>query len=57
MKEIKMLVRQLRGYPNNWFVYPDESVFGDKGLRICDKDGQSEGFIETGVNDGKVIID
>lgn len=58
MKEIKVLIQQLRNYPNNFFVYPfkgTKTVIS--GLIVCDKDGVKVGFIPTGVNDGKVIID
>ncbi len=66
MKEIKTLIQQLRNYPNNLFVHPadytdydglDEELAGKVGLDIVDKDGNHQGFIRTGINDGRVIID
>lgn len=61
MKEIKILQRQLRNYPDNLFVFPcAEKLSSDvdklAGLGICDKDGNQVGFIQIGTNDGKVII-
>jgi len=63
MKEIRNLIRNLKGYPDNFFIYP-QSVFCDEepspdthhGLVVCDKNGEQQGFIETGTNDGNVII-
>jgi len=59
MKEIKVLMQQLRNYPSNLFVCPEMkySLDSEDGLIIVDKDGKQQGFIKTGANDGKVIID
>jgi len=69
MKEIRILMQQLRNYPSNLFVFPSEEPTKETvdapwddskwkyGLTVCDKDGKQQGFIETGTNDGKVIID
>jgi len=64
MKEIKVLIQQLRNYPNNFFVYPIkyEDVKHDPpmkpvyGLVVCNIQGEEQGFIETGTNDGNVVI-
>ena len=62
MKEIRILIQQLRGYPNNFFVYPvteNVDVLGDgnleEGLLVCDKDGDQQGYIETG-GQGEVVV-
>ena len=66
MKEIRILIQQLRSYPNNWFVYPVDNAIsidgipyepGKDGLVVCDMQGETKAFIETGVCDGKVVID
>jgi len=58
MKEIRILMQQLRNYPSNLFVYPQEATDELKGgLVVVDVNGSEQGFIETGTNDGKVIID
>ncbi|KKN74232.1 hypothetical protein LCGC14_0393180 [marine sediment metagenome] len=66
MKEIKILIQQLRNYPNNLFVHPadytndeleDEELAGKIGLDIVDKDGNWQGFIRTGINDRTVITE
>lgn len=67
MKEIRILIQQLRNYPNNFFVYPvgspnvlihDEELqphIYHAGLLICNHLGEKQGFIETG-GEGEVII-
>ena len=61
MKEIKVLKQELRNFPDNWFVYPDHRpgentlVGQDNGLIVCDLEGNTKGFIETGTNNGEVI--
>ena len=65
MKEIKILIQQLRKYPSNLFVYPKiyedskhtPSMASVHGVAICDKDGNQVAFIETGTNNGNVVID
>jgi len=63
MKEIKILIQQLRSYPNNFFVHPgsqcdlpEDDYSPDyieehtkRGLIVCDMNGVQQGFIETGV--------
>lgn len=64
MKEIKILIQQLRNYPNNFFVYPtkyedlkhDPPMKPVYGLTVCDVDRQEQGFIETG-GKGEVVIE
>ena len=57
MKEIKVLIQQLRNYPNNLFVYPQEETDENKpGLVVCNLKGEEKGFIETGTADGNVVI-
>ena len=68
MREIKTLIQKLRSYPPNWFIYPDsrnrnvkeldEKIFPPTidGLTVCDLDGNFKGFIETGTNDGEVVV-
>ena len=68
MKEIKILIQQLRSYPDNFFAYPAElwpikdghtDMVSDRpikrGLTICDMDGNQQGFIETGGKEGVII--
>lgn len=66
MKEIKILIQQLRNYPNNFFVYSNplgcvglpETLAGEHtkvGLIVCDMDGIQQGFIETGGKEGVII--
>ena len=69
MKEIKILIQQLRSYPDNFFVHlgvqcdlpeggysPDYVMEHTKsGLTVCDMDGNQQGFIETGGKGGVVI--
>jgi len=56
MKEIRILIRDLKSFPNNWFVYPQETKDTDReGLVVCNMDGEEQGFIDIGTNDGKVI--
>ncbi len=60
MKEIKILIQQLRNYPNNFFVYPVMPLYNGEehnrqGLRVCDMNGEQQGFIETGSCKGVVI--
>lgn len=70
MKEIKILLQQLRSYPDNFFVCPRvevtiEATFEEtypivdkdmpQGLIVCDMDGIQQGFIETGGKEGVVI--
>lgn len=45
MKEIKILIQNLRNYPNNYFVIASER--GD-GLEVIDKDGEPQGTIDLG---------
>ncbi len=56
MKEIKVLMQNLRNYPNNFFVIPDlDKETGNGGLEIVDKDGNRQGYIETGIRKDIVI--
>lgn len=58
MKEIKVLIQQLRNYPSNFFVYPTKEVELEElkdGLIICDMHGEEQGFIETGGEKDVVI--
>ncbi|KKN53794.1 hypothetical protein LCGC14_0598870 [marine sediment metagenome] len=60
MKEIKILIQQLRNYPNNFFVYPvmplpEGEEHNRLGLRICDHLGEEQGFIEIGGKEGVII--
>lgn len=62
MKEIKILIQQLRNYPNNFFVVPtinpDDEFQPTKftyGLTVCNHLGEEQGFIETGGKEGVVI--
>ncbi len=54
MKEIKILLKQLRSYPENSFITTQEgfSPFkpyeGREGLIVRDVNGYRLGFIETG---------
>ena len=66
MLELKILIRKLRGYPENSFAYPTNKdakdlhwdLFGDgnvkpaDGLLIVDLQGNEQGFIETGGKEG-----
>ena len=63
MKEIKVLMQQLRQYPNNFFVRPTkyedmkhnppmEPVYG---LIVCNHLGEGQGFIETGGEEGVIV--
>lgn len=57
MREIKTLIQELRNYPNNLFVYPQEESEDNKsGLVVCNLRGEEQGFIELGINDGNVVI-
>ena len=66
MKEIKVLQQQLRNYPNNLFVYPlgrtglpdniGVNAETREGLVVCNLKGEEQGFIETGTNNGQVVI-
>jgi len=69
MKEIKVLIQQLRNYPNNFFVYPQsicelpEGGYSPEyveehtksGLAICSYLGEVQDFIETGGKEGVII--
>lgn len=56
MKEIKILIRNLKQYPDNFFVHPQEATDELKdGLVVCDMDGVEKDFIEIG-GKGEVII-
>ena len=66
MKEIRVLLQQLRSYPANFFVYPEEEqdpeytnrydgTRNKNGLVICDHLGEEQGFIETGGKEGVII--
>lgn len=71
MKEIKILIRNLREYPDNFFVYPVDNdapnIHVDEaepieikklvrsGLVVCDMNGVQQGFIETGGKEGVII--
>ena len=63
MKEIKILIQQLKNYPNNFFIYPtkyedfkhDPPMKPVYGLVICDHLGEEQGFIETGGEKGVII--
>lgn len=60
MKEIALLLKQLRNYPPNFFVYPNPlgreglppTIGIDsntrEGLVVCDVDKEEMGFIELG---------
>jgi len=56
VKEIKVVIQQLRNYPNNLFVYPalNNNQFG---LVICDLKGKQIDFVKTGSNNGEVVVD
>ena len=56
MKEIKILIRNLKQYPDNFFVYPTIKNEEFRGLVVCDMDGVEKDFIETG-GKGEVIIE
>ena len=66
MREIKTLIQQLGNYPNNLFVYPlggtglpdniGVNVETREGLVICNLKGEEQGFIETGTNNGNVVL-
>lgn len=64
MKEVKQLMKELRSYPDNAFVYPvkyedlrhSTPMSPCYGLVVCNLAGQELGFIETGTNDGQVIV-
>ena len=66
MKEISALIKELKGYPPNFFICPQDNteydgldnqkLSGKVGLAIVDKDGNPQGFIETGTNNGEVVI-
>ena len=52
MKEIKILLRELRNYPDNMFIYPQESSEDSKpGLVVKKHTGEEIGFIELGDED------
>ena len=69
MREIKTLMRQLRHYPDNFFVYPGsqcdlpEGNYSPEyieshthpGLWVCDVNGVEKGFIETGGKEGVIV--
>ena len=69
MKEIKILIQQLRSYPNNFFAYPGSQCdlpeggysleyieeHTKSGLIVCDMDGIQQGFIETGGKEGVIV--
>jgi len=60
MLEIKILMRELRNYPNNYFAYPrEEKLDGETrttgSLVVCDVNGITKGVIETG-NDKKILV-
>jgi len=66
MKEIKILIQQLRSYPDNFFVYSQEEQDPEyttrspednnrTGLVVTDYLGKEQGFIETGGKEGVVI--
>ena len=56
MKEIRILMQNLRSYPNNLFIIPDVDLETENGgLQIVDKDGNKIGYIETGVRKDIVI--
>ena len=55
MKEISLLIRELRSYPDNAFAYPagklvivGEQLESKEGLVITTSQGGELGFIETG---------
>ncbi len=50
MKEIKILMRELRQYPENFFVYPvkEDEEHSIDGLVVCDKEKEQQDFIEVG---------
>ena len=59
MKEIRILMQQLRNYPSNFFVYPAKETENEElkdGLIVCDVHGEEQGFIETGGDSNKVIV-
>jgi len=59
MLEIKILMRELRSYPNNYFAYPQEEKPDETrttgSLVVCDVNGITKGVIETG-NDKKILV-
>ena len=64
MKEITILMRELRNYPSNLFVYSvkyedlkhDPPMSPVYGLVVCNIKGEEQGFINLGTNDGKVVL-
>lgn len=62
MLELKILIRQLRGYPENSFAIPQEKsmlfevpVVPTAGLIIVDLQGNEQGFIELGGEEGVLV--
>ena len=59
MKEVIKVIKELRGYPENSFVYPQEPGLIDDlkaGLVIVNLEGEEQGFIETG-DIGTVLVE
>lgn len=60
MMEIQQLMRKLKQYPSNWFVYPTSAPAQDTetkdGLVIRTIEGEEKDFIELG-DTTRVIID
>ena len=52
MKEIRILIQQLRNYPNNFFASIEPDKNGN--LTICDVEKEEQGAIEIG--DKETII-
>ena len=61
MREIKILLRNLRNYPDNFFVVVEDVVIEGKdrepGLKVVDVRGNEQGYIEIGLGIDKVIIE
>ena len=58
MKEIKILIRNLRQYPDNSFVVPDtDSETENGGLEVIDVDGKHLGYIEISMRKDIVITE
>lgn len=55
MKEIKVLLQQLRNYPNNFFVYESDQPDEAGQLMVCDVNKEVQGSIPVG-NKEEIII-
>ena len=62
MKEIKLVIKTLKQYPDNWFVHPQEEIldmYGSTsikgGLVVKTYDGEEKDFIELG-NKSSILL-